>query len=365
MNKKKNWAIIPNVCNAFFTHKYPVTLTHFVTQRCNARCPHCFVDFKSAENELNLEQIEKIASTTGPCLRNVAITGGEPFIRDDLFEIAKIWYKNSTVKSIVLPTNGSFPERIELFCQKAAKENLPISFFVSYDFIEEKHSQYRGLNNLHLKIKETDKIIKSFNDKFNLTYQITIAPNTYETALETYQYMRDIIQAQNINCIMIRGEKASQLDENTRKKIAEVYRQIQIQKSNDFDNKLIKGFNDNSLTSTLINAKNRMLWKYTLKTFVENQYISPCTAGSLFGIIYHDGSVAPCELLDTKLGNLKDFNYDFLECWHSLNANKIRREIKTSKCFCTDECSWLTNIFSSPRYFGELAYYIIKNRKRK
>lgn len=363
MKNKKKWKIIPNLYNAFITHNEPISLAQFVTQRCNAKCPHCFVDFKTAENELNLNEIEQITKTTGSCLRNVALTGGEPFIRDDFFEIANIWYKNTPIKSIVVTSNGSMPNRIEDFCQKAQKENLPVSFFFSYDFIGEQHSEYRRLKDLHLNVLEANKIVQSYN--FNSTLNITISNNNYESAFETYEYMRDVIKAQNINCTMVRGENADCLDKETREKLATVYAKIQTQKDKDFEKCLIKGFNDNSLTSTLINAKNKLLWKYILKTFNEDKYISPCAAGSLFGIIYHDGGVFPCELRNQEIGKLKDFDYNFMQLWQSKVAKETKKEIFCSRCHCTDECSWLVSVFSSPRYYGELSYNIIKNIMRK
>ncbi len=363
METKKKWLFIPNIYNAIISHKYPLSLAHFVTQRCNARCPHCFVDFKSAEHELNLEQIEKIANSTGKCLRNVALTGGEPFIRDDFFEIANIWFKNTTIRSIVVTTNGSMPDKIESFCKQAKKEQLPISFFLSYDFIGEKHSEYRRLKDLHINVLESNKIIQNY--KFNSTLNITVSSNNYESAFETYEYMRDTIKAQNINCTMVRGENADCLNDEIREKLAEVYKKIQTQKDRDFDNCLVKGFNDNSLTSTLINAKNKLLWKYILETFTEKKYISPCSAGSLFGIIYHDGSVFPCELRNNQIGKLQDYDYNFMKLWQTKTAIGLRKEILCSKCYCSDECSWLVSIFSSPRYYTELSYHILKNIMRK
>lgn len=363
MQEKKNWSIIPNLYNALISHKEPISLAHFVTQRCNARCPHCFVDFKTAENELSLDEIERITKTTGNSLRNVALTGGEPFIRDDFFEIAYIWYKNTPIKSIVVTSNGSMPDKIENFCEKAKKNNLPVTFFFSYDFIEEKHSEYRHLKDLHINVLESNKIVQKYN--INSTLNITVSGNNYESAFATYEYMRDNIKAQNINCTIVRGENAETLDNKTRIKIANIYEQIQIQKDKDFDKCLIEGFKDNSLTSILINAKNKLLWKYILKTFNENKYISPCSAGSLFGIIYHDGSVFPCELRNNEIGKLKDYDFNFMKLWESQTANQLKKEILCTKCHCTDECSWLVSIFSSPRYYSELSYNIIKNLMRK
>ncbi|MCD7780724.1 MAG: radical SAM protein [Candidatus Gastranaerophilales bacterium] len=361
---KKDWKILPNLYNAVISRKYPVSLIHFVTQRCNAKCPHCFIDFENTYEELNLEQIEKIASTTGPCLRNIALTGGEPFIRDDFFEIANIWYKNSSAQSVSVTTNGSMPSKIENFAKKAVLNEIPVSFFFSYDFIEDKHSQYRNLKNLHLNVKESYKIIKSFSPKLNATFQITLNPDNYESAFETYQYMRDVLKISNINCTMIRGEKASKIEDKIKSNISQKYEKIEKQINRDFDTNKLSGFSDKSLTAVLLNAKNKMLWKYVLKTFKENKYISPCRAGSLFGVIYSNGQLMPCEILNSKIGNLKDFDYNFLALWFSENAKQIRNYIKSSNCYCTFECSWIVNIFSSPQFYPELFYNIVKNNLR-
>lgn len=361
---KNEWKILPNLFNALITHRYPVALIHFVTQRCNAKCPHCFVDFKTAEKELTLEQIEKIASSTGNCLKNVSLTGGEPFIRDDFFEIANIWYSNSTIDSMVITTNGSIPDKIECFCKNAIKKDIPASFFFSYDFIEEKHDEYRKIKDLHIKLAESYKIVKSYKNKFNATFNITVTPENMDSAFRTYEYMRDTLKVQNINCTLFRGKKADILDEDTRQNLMNTYKKIQTQKNKDFDNNQLEGFNGKSLTSMLVNSKNKILWKYVAKTFETKKYISPCTAGSLIGVIYNDGKVTPCEARNESLGDLKNYDYNFLNCWHSNDGEKIRKDILNSKCCCTNECFWLLNILSSPKYYNELSFQVIKNFMR-
>ncbi len=362
---KKKWNYFYNLLNALVLHSNPVSITHFVTESCNARCPHCFVDFKNIENEITLEQIEKIASTSGAALRNVSLTGGEPFLRNDFFEIADIWYKNSTAQSIAVCTNGSMPDRIEDFCKRADKENLPISFFFSYDYIGEKHSEYRHLKNLHENVLKSYEIVHKYYPKFNGTFNLTVTPDNFDSAFETYLYIRDNLNIQNINCTLVRGNAVKMLDANVKQGIAQSYQKIHSAMDKDFEFGKIEGFSDKSLTSVLLNAKNKMLWKYVLKTFNENKYISPCTAGSLFGVIYSRGDVFPCELLSSKIGNLADFDYDYSKCWHSQNAKKICNCVKNSKCFCTFECSWLLNIFSSPRYYFELLSCIINDINSK
>ena len=46
--------------------------------------------------------------------------------------------------------------------------------------------------------------------------------------------------------------------------------------------------------------------------YLEPHYISPCHAGSLFGVITASGLIYPCEILDDKLlGDLRKNDMDF------------------------------------------------------
>ena len=39
-------ASLPNLLkNVYLTKKEPVSIVHFITNRCNARCSFCFIDF--------------------------------------------------------------------------------------------------------------------------------------------------------------------------------------------------------------------------------------------------------------------------------------------------------------------------------
>ena len=49
--------------------------THFVTSTCNAKCAHCFYPINQKNNELTLEEIDKLASTMPP-IRLLLISGG-------------------------------------------------------------------------------------------------------------------------------------------------------------------------------------------------------------------------------------------------------------------------------------------------
>ena len=78
------------------------------------------------------------------------LTGGEPFARKDIVEIAKLYIKNSTVQSIYITTNGSLPDRVESFAKKITdfEKNVELTFQISIDDFPEKHDKVRKINNL-------------------------------------------------------------------------------------------------------------------------------------------------------------------------------------------------------------------------
>ena len=97
------------------------------------------------------------------------------------------------------------------------------------------------------------------------------------------------------------------------------------------------------------------------KMYMSPHYISPCHAGSLFGIISASGSVYPCEILnDKKIGNLRDYKMNFKELWKNEINKKTKNWIIKSKCSCTYECALSYNVLSNWRYQPSLVRSILK-----
>ena len=113
--------LIRTVNNIILKKNEPISLVHFVTNRCNARCSFCFIDFddpKTFQGELTLNEIDLLTKNLGKSLLNVNLTGGEPFARSDLVEIAKKYLLNTTIQSIYITTNASLPDRIKKFAEE-------------------------------------------------------------------------------------------------------------------------------------------------------------------------------------------------------------------------------------------------------
>ena len=102
------------------------TLIFFVTGRCNSRCPNCFYWRRLNQTaDLSLKEIEKMVQTI-PKFNNLLLSGGEPFLRNDLPEIVTLFKKYCQIKSLSIPTNGLLVERIFKTTQQILEKNQNI-----------------------------------------------------------------------------------------------------------------------------------------------------------------------------------------------------------------------------------------------
>jgi len=101
----------------------PKEICIILTYRCNAKCNMCNVwhNPTKSEEEITAKDIEKLPSG----LRFINITGGEPFIRQDIAEIIEVVRKKT--KRIVISTNGFFTNRIVELCEKYPDLGIRIS----------------------------------------------------------------------------------------------------------------------------------------------------------------------------------------------------------------------------------------------
>ena len=106
----------------------------------------------------------------------------------------------------------------------------------------------------------------------------------------------------------------------------------------------------------LATAGRILLNELVYKTYESNKYITPCYAGNLSGVMYPEGDVYPCEILDEshKIGNIRDFHLDFKKLWLSNKAKKEVEFIRKTKCFCTHECFNIVNILFNPKYYPKV-----------
>jgi radical SAM protein with 4Fe4S-binding SPASM domain len=120
-----------------------------VTARCNNNCRHCYINLPAGdklakEKELSFEEIREIgneAASLGAlwCL----ITGGEPLIRDDFFDIYLYLKKKGLLVSVF--TNGTLltEEHVRLF-KKYPPRDIEVSVYGVSEETYERVTRRRG-----------------------------------------------------------------------------------------------------------------------------------------------------------------------------------------------------------------------------
>ncbi len=94
-----------------FGRKFPY-IRMSITDVCNFKCGYCLpngyqVDKSDNRKFLHLDEIKRLAkcfSELGVC--KIRITGGEPTVRKDFFDIVKVLKFESGIKKVVITTNG-------------------------------------------------------------------------------------------------------------------------------------------------------------------------------------------------------------------------------------------------------------------
>jgi radical SAM protein with 4Fe4S-binding SPASM domain len=346
--------------NLYFTRSEPISLVHFITNRCNARCSFCFIDFDNPETfkgELSLEEINLLTKNLGKSLLNVNLTGGEPFARKDIIEIAKCYIVNSTVQSIYITTNGSLPDRIEKFAKEISEfsPNTELSFQISVDDFPEEHDRVRKISNLFKDCLKSYKILKKFGPKINPVINITVTHENCNNIKNIFYYLVNDCGVESIKCCIVRDEGVYKTPEKKKKKIFEAYDWLTNEINKLCKNKKIKNYNTNSIQGKLHGKKDAISWEMVKKMYLKPKFLSNCYAGGIFGIIQANGDVYPCEILEKNLlGNLRDNKMDLMNIWENQKTKETRKFIINSKCNCTYECALSFNVLANWKYQGRL-----------
>ena len=113
----------------------PTDMCIITTYRCPMRCKMCDIWNNPTEvkKEIQPEELEIL-----PHVKFVNITGGEPFVRQDLEAIVKVLFTKSP--RVVISTSGWFEDRII----DLAKKHPHIGIRVSIEGLSQKNDELRG-----------------------------------------------------------------------------------------------------------------------------------------------------------------------------------------------------------------------------
>ena len=121
-----------NILKDSFGRKFPY-IRLSISDVCNFKCGYCLPDgykIDKSDNRtfINTEEIKRLAKALSELgVSKIRLTGGEPTIRKDFFEIIKIIKENSGIKKTVITTNGYKLDKIANDIKNSGLDGINIS----------------------------------------------------------------------------------------------------------------------------------------------------------------------------------------------------------------------------------------------
>ena len=153
-----------------------------ITDVCNFKCGYCLpngyqADISDNRTFLNIKEIERLTkalSELGVC--KIRLTGGEPTVRKDFFDILKVIKKHSGIKKTVITTNGYHLDQKAKKIKESGLDGINISIdsldretfksITGHDRLPEILEGIKKLQELNFKnIKINAVLLKGVNDK--------------------------------------------------------------------------------------------------------------------------------------------------------------------------------------------------------
>ncbi len=333
---------------------FPEYVTLFITNRCNARCPHCFYhnSLNKSMDELKIDELKRLAASM-PHFAYLTITGGEPFIREDIADIVKAFSLNAKPALIIIPTNGSLTESILRQTQKIliSCADQAIEIALSIDAYGDEHDNLKLYSGLFKRIEESYKGLNDLRSRYkNLKLSIGMVFQRENQGMLEDAFNKLLSwKPDMIYLNLIRGDIK---DPSLQGVDLDLYARL--------SEAIQKRFKPRSPLGLLISAVGIMKRGIILKTLIEDRFQTSCYAGLINTVIYPDGTVSLCEILDKPIGNLRDFDMDMKNLWGTPKRRELVKWVRESKCFCTHECNLTSNILFNPLNWLRLGIILLK-----
>jgi len=289
--------------------KHSITL--FVTQKCNLRCPYCFVDKES--EELQIWEIDKLFVTNRSHINHVTLTGGEPMMRHDIGLVIGV------LKFLRIPftlcTNGYKWENLVEYLQRISTTEYAIQ--VSIDGNPDTHDRLRGTGSYERAHSLLQHIGKS-----SIPSNIVITVSN--TNIGSVKDVLDLSLRVKVPCSInfVRGKPP---DINPGQMSDVINAWVRYAKLFGFSRQAIM-MHAQRMKIVRDYLHHRKTWPF------------PCIANGQLTTLWANGDIGPCEKLP-PIGNIRRWNYNLKPAWREMQVNR-------DGCYCDFDCEILHSMKS-------------------
>jgi len=180
----------------------PKSLMINLTYKCNSRCIMCNIWKIKQKKELSLTNWQKVMKDKiFSDIRNLTISGGEPFLYEDLFLATKIFIDSMPkLRRLIVNTNGFLPNKIEETITEIVKycrlKNVKLVVNISVDGVANVHNSLRrtegGFDLAFETIKKMKKLSKNYG------FEIGVSSIILRQNVTKYEEMKKWLRDNNI-----------------------------------------------------------------------------------------------------------------------------------------------------------------------
>ena len=341
--------IKPEQRHKIYPAEYKESVHWSITGACNLKCRHCFMSAPNAKHGAPThDQIIRIADSLAECgIFKVELTGGEPLIRSDFFDIVSTISERGIGISTIY-TNGWLVD--ENLLDELVKCGQHPSFQLSYDGIG-WHDFLRGIEGAEEKTLEALKLLQERG--FDTSISMCIHRKNKETLRDSVNLLASLgVKSVKIGPMMQLGEWANpevadlQLTNRETLELIEEY--------------IPQYFEDNAPTSVVLSGAFRYTvgddkwYNFYRRECVEEKEKTALSCKVLAEHFYigADGMVAPCmgmcdckfaenlpNLFTTPLKEIIGPGSDFNRLCHTTVGEVRDRNDKCRNCKFIDRCA--------------------------
>ena len=292
-----------------------------INNECNLNCKHCRVSEKNDHEKLSLREAKNLLAElwyNGVTMLN--LSGGEPFLRKDIFEILDY---STKFEDIVITTNGTLLN--EEKCKKLSTyTNIKLS--ISLDGLEETHDRFRRKQGAFKKVIDTLPLLNKYNIKYAIKY--TLSKETVDDAVPLLNLVAGLGTSEfNVRRVIVAGNANKDMvlsNEDYKIIIRELIgncRKLNV-KFRTGDPLLIPIFSE--------------VWGIDIKNDDLSKIYAGCQAGDEIIYIDYKGNVGACSYIPKFADNIKDKALDDIllnnKLFVDLREYKNKLEGKCKEC---------------------------------
>jgi len=158
-----------------------------VTYQCNSRCSFCNIWKSKKTYSLKPTSYKNLPHN----LKSINISGGEPFLRNDLPQVIRVISRQCPKAKIVISTNGFLPSVIKRQISEIIKFKRDIGVVVSLDGFGKAHEDIRGFNGGFCLALDTIRLLKELGVE-SVKVGFTLGDQNIDQLKKVYRLSREL-----------------------------------------------------------------------------------------------------------------------------------------------------------------------------